>query len=74
MFRFTLAVFTLQKIEIGLILDHTMASPFCAEALPYCDIAVESLTKFACGKRQYFDGSCNGERKFALSRPDKIRN
>jgi cystathionine gamma-synthase len=46
-----------KKYEIGLILDHTMASPFCAEALPYCDIAVESLTKFACGNANILMGA-----------------
>jgi cystathionine gamma-synthase len=35
-----------------------MASPFCAEeVLPYCDIAVESLTKFACGNANILMGA-----------------
>lgn len=38
-----------QKYQIGLILDNTMATAYCAEVLPYCDVVVESLTKFACG-------------------------
>lgn len=46
-----------KKYGIGLILDHTMASPFCAEALQYCDIAVESLTKFACGNANILMGA-----------------
>lgn len=46
-----------KKYGIGLILDHTMASPFCAEALPYCDIVVESLTKFACGNANILMGA-----------------
>lgn len=38
-----------QKYKIGLILDHTMATPISARAFPYCDIVVESLSKFASG-------------------------
>lgn len=46
-----------KKYGIGLILDHTMASPFCAEVLQYCDIVVESLTKFACGNANILMGA-----------------
>ena len=38
-----------QKYAIVLIVDATIATPFNVEVLTYCDIAVESLTKFACG-------------------------
>jgi cystathionine gamma-synthase len=38
-----------QKYSIVLIVDVTIATPFNVAVLPYCDIAVESLTKFACG-------------------------
>src|SRR6218665_559244 len=38
-----------QKYDIVLLIDSTIATPFNVDVLPYCDIAVESLTKFACG-------------------------
>lgn len=38
-----------QKYNIVLLVDATIATPFNVEILPYCDIALESLTKFACG-------------------------
>ncbi|MCF6129129.1 PLP-dependent transferase [Flavobacterium sp. AS60] len=38
-----------QKYNIVLLIDTTIATPFNVDVLPYCDIAVESLTKFACG-------------------------
>ena len=38
-----------KKYNIILIVDTTIATPFNAELIAYCDIAVESLTKFASG-------------------------
>lgn len=38
-----------KKYNIVLIIDTTLTTPFNATLLPYCDIVVESLTKFACG-------------------------
>lgn len=38
-----------KKFNIVLIVDATIATPFNVEVLSYCDIAVESLTKFASG-------------------------
>ncbi|NHN27648.1 PLP-dependent transferase [Flavobacterium jejuense] len=38
-----------KKYNIILIVDVTIATPFNVDVLPYCDIVVESLTKFACG-------------------------
>lgn len=38
-----------QKYNIVLLIDATIATSFNVAVLPYCDIAVESLTKFACG-------------------------
>jgi cystathionine gamma-synthase len=38
-----------KKYNIVLIVDTTIATPFNIDVLPYCDIAVESLTKFASG-------------------------
>lgn len=38
-----------KKYDIVLIVDVTIATPFNVEVMTHCDIAVESLTKFACG-------------------------
>ncbi len=38
------------KYDIPLIVDSTIGTAYNLTVLPYCDIAVESLTKFACGK------------------------
>ncbi len=38
-----------KKYSIILIVDTTIATPFNINILPFCDIAVESLTKFASG-------------------------
>lgn len=46
-----------KKYEIVLIVDVTIATPFNVEVLPYCDIAVESLTKFACGSGDLLMGT-----------------
>ena len=46
-----------KKYGIGLILDNTMATPHCIDALPYGDVVVESLTKFACGNADVMMGA-----------------
>ncbi len=46
-----------KKYNIPLILDNTMASPHCADVLPYCDVVVESLTKFASGNGDVLMGA-----------------
>ncbi len=46
-----------KKHQIGLILDNTMATPHCIDVLPYGDVVVESLTKFACGKADVMMGA-----------------
>jgi cystathionine gamma-synthase len=43
--------------SVKLIVDNTLATPFCVDVLPYCDLAVESLTKFACGKADLLFGA-----------------
>lgn len=43
--------------SIKLIVDNTLATPFCVDVLPYCDLAVESLTKFACGNADLLFGA-----------------
>ena len=39
-----------------MILDATLATPVNVTILPYCDIVVESLTKFACGNADLLMG------------------
>jgi cystathionine gamma-synthase len=34
-----------------------LATPFCVDVLPFCDLAVESLTKFACGNADLLFGA-----------------
>jgi cystathionine gamma-synthase len=46
-----------QVYEIPLIVDATIGTAFNLDVLPYCDIAVESLTKFACGKGDVLMGA-----------------
>lgn len=46
-----------KKYNIPLILDNTMASPHCVDVLPYCDVVVESLTKFASGNGDVLMGA-----------------
>lgn len=38
-----------KKYNIPLVVDGTLGTPFNIELLSYADIAIESLTKFACG-------------------------
>ncbi len=56
-----------KKYDIVLIVDATIATPFNIEVLKYCDIAVESLTKFACGNGDVLMGAIilNGKSKWA---------
>ncbi|HKX87526.1 MAG TPA: PLP-dependent transferase [Flavobacterium sp.] len=46
-----------QKYQIKLVLDATLITPFNAPVLNYCDVAVESLSKFACGKGDVLMGA-----------------
>lgn len=46
-----------KKYDIVLIVDVTIATPFNVAVLPFCDIAVESLTKFACGSGDLLMGT-----------------
>ncbi|MCZ8198403.1 MAG: PLP-dependent transferase [Flavobacterium sp.] len=55
-----------KKFEIVLIVDVTIATTFNVEVLPYCDIAVESLTKFASGNADLLMGT------FVLNEKSKI--
>jgi cystathionine gamma-synthase len=43
--------------SIKLIVDNTLATPYCVDVLPYCDVVVESLTKFACGNADLLFGA-----------------
>jgi cystathionine gamma-synthase len=38
-----------RQYHIPLVVDSTFGTPHNMTFLPYCDVAVESLTKFACG-------------------------
>lgn len=46
-----------RQYGIGLIVDHTLATPHCAEVLPYADVVVESLTKFPSGNADVMMGA-----------------
>lgn len=45
------------RFSVKLIIDNTLATPFCVDVLPHCDVAVESLTKFACGNADLLFGA-----------------
>lgn len=45
------------KYDIPLIADATIITPYNAYILDYCDVAVESLTKFACGHADVLSGA-----------------
>lgn len=45
------------RFSVKLIVDNTLATPFCVDVLPFCDVAVESLTKFACGNADLLLGA-----------------
>lgn len=46
-----------QNYGVKLVLDSTLITPFNAPVLQYCDVAVESLSKFACGKGDVLMGA-----------------
>lgn len=46
-----------EKYRVKLVLDATLITPFNAPVLKYCDVAVESLSKFACGKGDVLMGA-----------------
>ena len=46
-----------KKYGIKLVLDTTLITPFIAPVLQYCDIAVESLSKFASGNADVLMGA-----------------
>lgn len=41
---------TLAKYGIPLVIDSSIGTPFNVELFAWCDVVVESLTKFACGQ------------------------
>lgn len=45
------------RFSVKLIVDNTLATPFCVDVLTFCDMAVESLTKFACGNADLLFGA-----------------
>jgi cystathionine gamma-synthase len=45
------------RFSVKLIVDNTLATPFCVDVLPFCDLAVESLTKFGCGNADLLFGA-----------------
>ncbi|MES2864928.1 MAG: PLP-dependent transferase [Bacteroidota bacterium] len=45
------------RFSIKLIVDNTLGTPFCVDVLTYCDVVVESLTKFACGNADLLFGA-----------------
>lgn len=45
------------RFSVKLIVDNTLATPFCVDVLPYCDLVVESLTKFASGNADLLLGA-----------------
>lgn len=45
------------RFSVKLIVDNTLATPFCVDVLPFCDVVVESLTKFACGNADLLLGA-----------------
>lgn len=47
----------LSKYKIPLLADSTISTPFNMEIMEYADIAVESLTKYACGNGDVMMGA-----------------
>lgn len=45
------------RFSVKLIIDNTLGTPYCVRVLPYCDVVVESLTKFACGNADLLLGA-----------------
>ena len=50
-----------RQYEVKLLVDNTLATPFCVTVLPYSDLVVESLTKFACGNADLLMGAIIGK-------------
>lgn len=46
-----------ERFSVKLILDNTLATPFCVDVLPFCNLVVESLSKFACGNADLLFGA-----------------
>jgi cystathionine gamma-synthase len=46
-----------KRYDIPLVVDSTIGTPYNMNILPYCDVAIESLTKFACGKGDVLMGA-----------------
>ncbi|MEI7597169.1 MAG: PLP-dependent transferase [Bacteroidota bacterium] len=65
-----------QKYDIPLIVDCTIGTPYNMNMLPYCDVAAESLTKFACGKGDVLMGAIivNPKSKFANKIKENINS
>jgi len=55
------------QFSIKLIVDNTLATPYCVDVLPYCDVVVESLTKFACGNADLLFGAIVAKDKALVS-------
>lgn len=64
-----------KKYSIVLIVDTTIATPFNIEVLRYCDIVVESLTKFACGSGDLLMGAIilNADNKIVQANIDNFQ-
>lgn len=56
-----------QRFSVKLIVDNTLATPFCVSVLPYCDIVIESLSKFACGNADLLFGAIIVKDKVLIS-------
>ena len=56
-----------QQFSVKLIVDNTLATPFCTAVLPYCDIVIESLSKFACGNADLLFGAIIVKDKVLIS-------
>ena len=46
-----------RRFSVKLIVDNTLATPFCVALLSHCDLVVESLSKFACGNADLLFGA-----------------
>ncbi len=45
------------RFSVKLLVDNTFGTPYCVSVFPYCDVVVESLTKFACGQADLLFGA-----------------
>ncbi|MEB3801916.1 PLP-dependent transferase [Flavobacterium columnare] len=63
-----------KKYKIKLLLDVTLITPFNFNVLEHCDIAVESLSKFACGKGDVLMGVIVSKDLRLLQKINKICN